>query len=438
MNPESADLHRPRRSPAASTHEIITQRTLAFSSQFEWRTQQNLLPYDRRMLEAPKPYSSVKERNGAVFEGFNFASADYLGLSTHPLVKQAAASAIHRLGSNSAGSAALAGMTDGSDTLARNLGNLLQMSHVALFPSGWAAGYGTLRAMVKPGDTVVMDAGTSSGVRCGAAASTRRLLTFRHLDIDHAHRCLRHLRATRARQAVFLVTCGLFPVDGSSADLSSLKQLCLEFDACLIVDVTHDFACTGSRGAGEIEIQSLLGKVPVIIGSLSKALATSGGFVAVEEADLCDYIRARSPTYLFSSALSPAQVAAATQALAIVSSPEGAARRAALRRSVIALRAALVQEGLGPGDAFGPIVVIPIGNESVARHTVRRCAERGVLLNLSEYPLVPRGKSQLRLQMMTGHEPSLMPEIAKKIALAISDSRRNESEISSPRAFERV
>lgn len=438
MNPKSEDLHRLRRSPTASTHEIITHRALSLSSQFSLRSHQNLFPYDRRMMEAPKPFSSVKERNGSVFEGFNFLTSDYLGLSTHPLVKQAAAAATQRLGCNSAGSAALSGMSDGSDRLACNLGRLIHLPQVALFSSGWAAGYGCLRALVKPGDAVVMDACISSGVRSGATASTRRILTFRHLDTDHAHRCLRHLRATQARHAVFLVTCGLFPIDGTSADLSALHQLCLEFDACLIVDATHDIACTGSKGAGEIEIQSLMGKVPVVIGSLSKALASNGGFVAVEQAEVCDYIRARSPTYLFSSALSPAQVAAASQALAIVSSPEGSARRAALRRSVIALRAALVQEGLEPGDGLGPIVVIPIGDESVARQTVRRCCELGVLLNLAEYPLVPRGKSKLRLQMMTGHEPSLMPEIAKKIAFAISESRRNESEIRSSRAFERV
>ncbi|MBP7142627.1 MAG: pyridoxal phosphate-dependent aminotransferase family protein [Opitutaceae bacterium] len=438
MNPESADLQLPRRTPEASTHELLTHRALALSHQFKHRSHQNLLPYDRRLLEGPKPFSSVRERNGAVFEGLNFASSDYLGLSTHPLVKQAAASATHRLGSNSAGSAALAGMTDSSDLLARRLGSLVQLPQVALFSSGWAAGYGTLRALVKPGDAVVMDACISSGVRCGASASTRRLLTYRHLDTDHAHRCLRHLRATQTRQAAFLVTCGLFPVDGSSADLSSLHQLCLEFDAYLVVDASHDIACTGSGGAGEIEIQSLLGKVPVVIGSLSKTLASNGGFVAVEQPELCDYIRARSPTYLFSSTLSPAQVAAATQALAIVGSPEGAARRAALRRSVIALRAALVQEGLEPGDGLGPIVTVPVGNESVARQSVRCCSELGVLLNLAEYPLVPKAKSQLRLQMMTGHEPSLMPEIAKKIAWAISESRHAESEIPSSRSFERV
>jgi len=402
------------------------------------RSVQNLLPYDRRMLEAPKPFAVVRERNGTVFEGLNFTSSDYLGLSAHPLVRQAAASAIHRLGTSSAGSAALTGLTDEADALAGSLGDLLHLPHVALFPSGWAAGHGAMRALADPRDAIVMDASISSGVRCGAACSTRRIHTFRHLDLDHARRCLRRLRSMDRDQSIFLITCGLFPSDGACADLSSLHQLCAEFGACLVVDASHDLACTGSEGAGEIEIQSLLGMVPVIIGSLSKTLAGSGGFVAVRSAELCDYIRARSPAYLFSSTISPSQVAAATQALAIVRSPEGAARRAALRRSVVILRAALARCGLEPGGGLGPIVSIPIGSETAARHAVRRCAEQGVLLNLLEYPVIPKGRSRLRLQIMTGHEAALMPEVAEKIALAVREARVAASEIDAPHTFERV
>lgn len=396
------------------------------------------MPYDRRLLESPKAFSTLRERNGAVYEGLNFTASDYLGLSSHPLVKQAAMAAIHRFGAHSAGSAALAGMTEGSDALARDLGKLLHLPHVALFPSGWTAGYGAMRALVRPNDVVLMDACISSGIRSGATASSCRSVTFRHLDTDHARFCLRRLRALHKNQAIFVATCSLFPIDGTSADLTSLHTLCEEYNACLIVDAAHDTGCIGPEGGGELELQSLQGKIPVVIGSLSKSLASNGGFVAVQQAELCDYVRACAPTHLFSSALSPAQVASASQALAIVRSPEGSARRAALRRAVIALRAALVENALEPGGSLGPFVVVPIGSEVVARHAVRLCSEQGVLLTLLETPLVSRGKSRLRLQLMAGHEPILMPEIAKKISNMIAEAHLLASENDATRTLEHV
>ncbi len=438
MHPPSRQPSRLGSSSASSTWEIVSARAAALSSWINQRSLQGLMPYDRRMLEAPKPFSALRERNGAVYEGLNFTASDYLGLSNHPLVKQAAAAALHRFGTHSAGSAALAGMNETSDMLARDLGRLLHLPHVALFPSGWMAGYGAMRALVRPGDVVLMDACVSSGIRSGASAASRRTFTFRHLDTDHARLYLRRLRAIDRNRPIFVATCTLFPIDGASADLASLHHLCEEYDACLIVDAAHDVGCIGPEGIGELELHALQGQVPVVIGSLSKSLASNGGFVAVRQPELCDYVRVGSPTHLFSSALAPAQVAAASQALAIVRSPEGAARRAALRRAVIALRAALVENGIEPGGNLGPVVVVPVGSEAVARHAVRLCSEQGVLLTSLETPLVSRGKSHLRLQLMAGHEPILMPEIAKKISNTIVEARSLASETSASRTLEHV
>jgi len=377
------------------------------------------MPYDRRSMEAPKPWSTVRDRNGTVYEGLNFATSDYLGLATHPKVKGAAVAAIQRFGTHSAATAALAGMTDEADALALALGKALHQPYVSLHSSGWAAGYDAMRAFVRPGDAVLLDAHIGSGIFQGASAATRHVYTYRHLDLDHALAWMRKLRARRAHTALFVATSSVFAGDGACSDLSALQPLCQEFDATLAVDVAHDFGCVGPRGGGEIEVQSVLGKIDLVVGSLAKTLASNGGFIATRQADLRDYARAFSPTHVFSAALGPAQIAAAGAALSLVESPEGASRRAALRRTVLALRASLSEYHLAPIGTPGPIVAVPIGAEFLARETVRLCSERGVLLNLLEYPAAPRGKARVRLQPMAGHEPALMPEVAAKIAESV-------------------
>ncbi len=442
----SAPMHTLPSQPTQTGHSRVRPDSHAIStpaSPLSFRIHQLSLqaghkPGVRRLQDAPRAFCSIRESDGATLEGFNFTASDYLGLASHSLVKQAAIGAIHRFGTHGAGPAAIAGTLEASDALARDLGRLLHLPHVALFPSGWTAGYDAMRAFVRPDDVVLMDACISNGIRSGATASSWRIHLFRHLDTDHARLCLRRLRAMYGSRAIFVATSSLFPVDGNCADLTTLHRLCGEYNACLIVDAAHDFGCVGPEGAGESELQSVWGEIPIVIGSLSKCLASNGGFVATQRAETCDYLKARSPTHAFSCALSPAQVATAAQALAIIRSPEGSARRAALRRAVIALRAALVDCGIPPGGSLGPIVVTKVGSEAVARHAVRLCAGQGVLLSLLETPLVPRGKSRLRLQLMAGHEPALMPEIAKKISNAITEAHSSASRNDASRTLDQI
>lgn len=416
--------------PAANpSTQRLAERASAYSAWANTRSLQGLpSSTGHRMLSSPKPWSTVRETNGTIREGLNFLSSDYLGLSTHPYVKQAAISAIQRIGTHSAGSAVISGLSPIADTLAGQLGELLHQPYVSLHASGWAAGFDAMIALVRSEDAVLTDAHVCDGITRGACAATSSVYTYRHLDLNDARRWLQRLRERNLHQTLFVATSSIFPMEGASPDLTALVSLCQEYGASLLVDVAHDFGCVGAQGGGELEVQSLLSKVDIVVGSLSKTLASSGGFVATRRANLCDYIRARSPIHTASNALGPSQLASAHAALSLVKSAEGNARRAALRRAVFALRAGISENHLPVIGYPGPIVVIPVGLESVATEIMKLCGEQGVLVSLVESPLVPRAESRLRLRLMAGHEPCLMAEVATKIAACTHIAKRNDQQ----------
>lgn len=398
----------------------LSARLAAFTAWLKARTENGLLSFDRRLVGAPSPWATVRERNGDLHEGLNFVSSDYLGLATHAQVKQAAQFAIHRYGTHSAGTAALAGTHDSALGLCEGLAHLVGLPDISLHPSGWMAGYGALRALVRAGDVVLLDEQAGNGLREGARHSTPRVQHYRHLDIDHLEHHLQRLRARKADDFILVATPSLFATDGATVDLAALRSVCRTYDAVTLVDMAHDLGCIGPGGTGEAGLQGVTGDFDIVIGSLAKTFASVGGFVATARADLGDYLRAYSPPRAFSSALSPAHLAAASAALHLVRSSEGAARRAALQRASVALRAALSQHHFTLAGAPGPIVQVPIGSERDGRRVAQLCAERGLLVTLLESPLVARNACALRLQIMAGHEPALLPDVARHIAESVA------------------
>jgi 7-keto-8-aminopelargonate synthetase-like enzyme len=306
--------------------------------------------------------------------------------------------------------------------LAERLGDLTGLRHAFLTASGWAAGFGVLRALVRPGDGVLLDAHAGSAFLEGAAAGTRRVHRYRHLDIDHLGRWLERLRSRSPRAGLFVASPSLFPADGAAPDLPALLAVCRQHGATLILDVSHDLGCIGPGGTGECGVQSVVGAADVIVGSLAKSFASTGGFIAAGNAEAADYLRAYAPSHAFSSAPTPPQVAAASAAAEVIVGAEGDARRAALRRAVIGFRAEFARQGLALAGAPGPIVTLPVAHESVGRAAVRLCAERALLLTLLEAPAVAPTRAALRLQLMAGHEPALAPEVAASVAAALRDA----------------
>ena len=288
---------------------------------FAWqdvRRQSGTWPFSRSTETGPASTCGVRDDTGTLSEGVNFASQDYLSLSSHPAVAAAAKSAIDVFGVHSAGSPALVGNTSISVVLERRIADFLKMKEAILFPTGWAAGFGVIKGLVRSEDYIVMDALSHASLQTGAYAATRNISLFRHNDLENCRDRLVRIRNRNPTCGIMIVTEGLFSMDSDTPDIAGLQALAKEFDATLMVDVAHDFGCLGEDGTGHIGIQDMLGKVDLVMGSFSKTFGSNGGFVATNSRAVKEYLRFYSPSCTFSNALSPAQIATITTALDIV------------------------------------------------------------------------------------------------------------------------
>lgn len=373
---------------------------------FQWqdlRRQSGLWPFSRSTDAGPGAICVGRDDAGAMMRGINFASQDYLSLSSHPAIKEIAIQAVEEYGVHSAGSPALVGNTPVSVALEKKIADFLNMPEVVLYPTGWGAGYGVIKGLVRSADHIVMDALAHTCLQEGAHAATHNLSLFRHLDTEHCRRKLSTIRAKDTENGIMVVTEGLFSMDSDTPDIAALQDLCSEYGATLMVDVAHDLGALGDDGRGHIGMQNMLGKVDLVMGSFSKTFASNGGFVACKSRALKEYLRFYSPSATFSNAMSPVQASVVLHAFTIVDSAEGATLRRRLMTNVLRLRHELHTNDF---DFYGDpsaIVAVKMGTEKMARLVGRRLPQLGLLANLVEYPAVAKGAARFRMQVMAGH-----------------------------------
>ena len=373
---------------------------------YQWqdtRRKNGVWPFSRSTVTGPNATVTAQDDRGNPMRGVNFASQDYLSLSAHPEIKATAIDAVQRFGVHSAGSSALVGNTTHSVMLERKIADFLHMQEAVLFPTGWAAGYGAIRGLVRSADHIVIDALAHTCLQEGANAATRNIYMHRHLDLDHCRHWLRTIRAKDTENGIMVVTEGLFSMDSDTPNIAALQALCHEYNATLMVDVAHDFGALGEDGRGHIGMQKMLGKVDLVMGSFSKTFASNGGFVACRSRAVKEYLRFYAPTTTFSNALSQAQAAVVLKAFEIVDSAEGKQLRKELMTNILELRATLRAQGLDYYGDPSAIVAVKMGTESLSRLVSRRLPELGLLANLVEYPAVGKGAARFRMQVMAKH-----------------------------------
>jgi glycine C-acetyltransferase len=373
---------------------------------FKWqnlRRQHGLWPFSRSTEDGPYTVCQARDDRGGAMRGVNFASQDYLSMSSHPAIKTVATETIAEFGVHSAGSAALVGNTSHSVLLERKIADFLGMPEAILFPTGWAAGYGVIKALVRGQDHVVMDALSHTCLQEGAAAATRNIYLYRHLQIPECRKWLEKIRAKDTENGIMVVTEGLFSMDSDTPDLAAMQELCTEFGATLLVDVAHDLGCLGEDGRGHIGLQNMVGKVDLVMGSFSKTFGSNGGFIACRSREVKEYFRFFSPPCTFSNALSPMQAATVLKAFEIIESEEGATLRGKLMANILELRRQLTEAGFEVYGDPSAIVCVKMGGEGVARLVGRRLPDEGVIANLVEYPAVPKGQARFRMQVMANH-----------------------------------
>jgi glycine C-acetyltransferase len=393
----------------------LLKRTERFYDYVRSRAAYGLWPYSLALEKAAGPHTTVSDFSTTTRDGINFASQDYLGLTRHPSVAAAGIEGMREFGPHSAGSAVLLGNTRLSLELEQHVAALLETEHVALYPTGWAAGYGAIAAFVRPRDHIVIDHQCHACLQQGAAAATPQINHFIHNDAVDLKARLKGIRAKDARNGIMVITEGLFSVDSESPDLRAFQAACSEFGATLLVDVAHDLGALGPGGGGVLALQGLLGKVDLVMGSFAKTFASNGGFLASRSPAVKQFAKYYGNPHMFSNALSPVQAAVVSQAIRIVRSPEGDDLRARLLACANALRDGFAAHGITCYGAPSPIVLVPFGNDRLARLAARRIAESGVFVNLVEYPAVPVDEARLSLQVMATHEVSQAQEAVLKI-----------------------
>jgi 8-amino-7-oxononanoate synthase len=325
--------------------------------------------------------------------GWDFCSNDYLGLRKDPRLVEAGARAARVFGAGTGAARLLGGTSTLHDDLEFTLARWKGTEACLLFNTGYQANITLIPALVGAGDAVFSDALNHASLVDGcrlAKARGAQVGLFRHLDLDDLARQLREWRASAASESLALVaTDALFSMDGDAANLSALVELCEQQGALLLVDEAHATGLLGSEGAGLAQSQGVQGRVPLLMGTLGKALGAFGAFVCCE-ALLREHLVNTARGFIFSTALPPSVLGSALEGIRL-------ARSEPWRREKALSHAAYLRAELGLPGQVSAIVPVPIGPEAEAVRIARSLQQQGFDVRAVRPPSVPPGTARLRI-----------------------------------------
>ena len=364
-----------------------------------------VLPYFRTLTSPALPVVSMEG-----VERIMLGSNNYLGLTDDPRVLQGARDALETYGTGLTGSRLLNGTIPLHLELEERLASWMGTEAAIVFTTGHQANLGVLGTLLAPGDTVVVDAGDHASILDGCLLSKAKLRAFRHNRLDKLERQLE--RAASDGGGVLLVVDGVFSMEGDIAPLGAITTLAERHGARLMVDEAHGAGVLGARGAGTAELLGVEDRVDLRMGTFSKSLASCGGFVA-GPAEVIDFLRISSRSFLFTASAVPAAVGAALAALKVIDSPDGPPLLRAVLDNARHLRDGLQQRGFAVGsaqplpdgtDIVTPIVGVLVGDDWKAALLWRALYDAGVFVNTALHPAVPPGGALLRTSVMATHD----------------------------------
>jgi 8-amino-7-oxononanoate synthase len=343
-----------------------------------------------------------------------FASNDYLGLSHHPALIEAATTAIREHGFGSAASRLVSGETPPHRALEDALADFLGTEAALLFPTGYQANVGTLTALAGPQDFIASDAANHASLIDGCRLTRSRVEIFEHANPDSAERALRDAASSSPRRR-FLVTESLFSMDGDRAPLAALSAIAARYDATLIVDEAHALGVLGPSGRG---LCAELGLRPEIrIGTLGKAFGSAGGFVAGSQL-LRTALLNRARTFIYTTAAPASLAAAALAALRIIEAPEGDRLRATLSRNLDRVRTRLQL----PASAVDHILPVILGPDRAATDLAAQLRSRGLVATAIRPPTVPVNTARLRITVSSAHTDGDIEQLLASLVPALAQA----------------
>ena len=327
----------------------------------------------------------------------NLSSNNYLGLTTHPRLRERALEAIRQFGVGSGSVRTIAGTMAIHMELERRLAEFKHTEAVVVFQSGFTANASTVSSILTREDVVVSDALNHASIIDGSRLSRAAIKVFPHKDIDAARAILRDLPPSQRK---LLITDGVFSMDGDLGPLPALCDLAEEFGCIMMVDDAHASGVFGKNGRGTVDHFGMHGRVDVQVGTLSKAIGGLGGYVAGSR-DLIDFLHHRARPFLFSTSHPPAVAAACIAALdVLVEEPQLIEQ---LWENTRFFKAGLEAHGFNTGISESPITPVIVGDGTLAMKLSDRLFEEGVFAQGIAFPTVAKDKARVRTIVTATH-----------------------------------
>ena len=348
------------------------------------------------VLSSPQ-HASVKTEEGR--ELLNFCANNYLGLSNHPELVRAASSALEKYGFGMSSVRFICGTQTVHKQLETRLSEFLGMEETILYSSCFDANAGLFETLLGEEDAVISDSLNHASIIDGIRLCKAQRFRYQNNDLDDLEAKLEEASNARHRM---IVTDGVFSMDGIIAKLPGICDLAEKFNALVAVDDSHAVGFMGEKGRGTHEHHQVMNRVDLITGTLGKALGGASGGYTSGKRELIEWLRQRSRPYLFSNTLAPVIVATSLTVLDLIENSPGLRKK--LHQNTAYFRKNL--EGLGfqivPGEH--PILPVMLGDAKVSQEMASRLFDHGIYAVSFSYPVVPREKARIRLQMSAAHE----------------------------------
>jgi 8-amino-7-oxononanoate synthase len=355
-----------------------------------------LYPYFRPIEENEGPVVRISGKK-VIMAGSN----NYLGLTAHPRVKEAAVKAIEKYGTGCSGSRYLTGTIDLHVELEDKMAKFFNKEAVLLFSTGYQTAQGIISTLVQRGEFVVSDKDNHACIVAGnlmAKGATAEVVRYKHNDMEDLERVIKKLPFDSGK---LIVTDGVFSTGGEIVELSKLNKIAKEYNARILVDDAHAVGIIGKGGRGTASEFNLENQIDLTMGTFSKTFASLGGFVA-GDAKVINYLKHHSPALIFSASPTPASVAAASAALDIlIEEPERVER---VVRNATKVRTCLKEAGFNVIEGRTAIVPVIVGDDMLAFQMGRMLFDDGVFVNVFISPGVPPGRQMMRTSYMSSHE----------------------------------
>lgn len=351
---------------------------------------------EERIIVSPQS-AEIKTDKG--LEVLNFCANNYLGLSAHPEVIKAAKDAIDTHGFGLSSVRFICGTQDIHKELESKIASFLGMEDAILYAAAFDANGGLFEPLLTAEDAIISDELNHASIIDGIRLCKAQRYRYKHNNMEDLEAKLKETQGARRRM---IATDGAFSMDGTIAQLDKICDLAEKYDAMIMVDECHSTGFMGKTGRGTHEFRNVMGRIDIITGTFGKALGgASGGFTAAKK-EIVDMLRQRSRPYLFSNTVAPSIVGASIKVVDLLSS--STALRDKLEENTKYFRKEMTAAGFDILPGEHPIVPVMLYDAPLSQKFANRLLEEGIYVIGFFYPVVPKGKARIRVQVSAGHE----------------------------------